>query len=305
VSWKYELLYVPPGSAIALTVQGPNSTSTFTFAQPDVEGSYRLRLTVTDAGGASDVDIRNLVVPFPNGTIAPPYQANPAPCPLVGAGAKPNEMNLGNQAFGWDGKHIGPLMMYQVLKLFDQGWPFFINDGPIGIYHLETQKARRESLVDFCLDSGLPIDPESLGSFGLQFAVASRRVCRGVRFAMPGAGLDCHAFLWDGTTQIATVTHTVASGEENTVIEVNWPATHTLVPNHVYSISLFDASGMNTPVSSFPFAGNMALPCFFAGLWVISTRRRDAFDLSTGSLLPIANSTVTTHLLYPVEPVLD
>jgi hypothetical protein len=120
VSWKYELLYSPPGSSIATVVQGPNSTPTFTVAQPDVAGSYRVRLTVADANGNTDIDIRNFCVPFPNGIIAPPFQGYPSSLPLTGAGSKPNEMNLGGQILGWDGDaDVSRKLLYQTLKTVD------------------------------------------------------------------------------------------------------------------------------------------------------------------------------------------
>lgn len=106
VSWRYELLYVPPGSAVALTTQGPGATSTYTMGAPTAAkpGSYRVRLTVTDALGNQDVDIRNFCVPTPNrGWLIPPDQRQPPPLPLVGTGSKPDECNYGGQAFGWTG----------------------------------------------------------------------------------------------------------------------------------------------------------------------------------------------------------
>lgn len=120
VSWKYEMLYVPPGSAVPLTVQGPGITTTFSFT-PDVAGSYRVRLTVAGATPTdSNTDIRCFCVPFPNGIIAPPYQRNPNPLPLTGTGGKPDEMNVGGQPYGWDGIDVpSAKLMYQVLKLVD------------------------------------------------------------------------------------------------------------------------------------------------------------------------------------------
>lgn len=103
VNWLYEVLYVPPSSAIPLTVQD-GGTPTFTMATPDRRGCYRVRLTTTDAAGNTDTDIRNFGVPFPNlGFIAPPYQANPDPLPLTGPGSKPDELNFAGDTHGWDG----------------------------------------------------------------------------------------------------------------------------------------------------------------------------------------------------------
>jgi hypothetical protein len=103
-TWKYELLDVPPGSAVSLATQGPGLLTTFTFGPPDVPGSYRVRLTVVGTSGETDVDIRVFAVPFPQfQLLAPPYQANPPPLPLAGAGAKPDEMNFSGSARGWSG----------------------------------------------------------------------------------------------------------------------------------------------------------------------------------------------------------
>lgn len=121
VSWKFEILYVPPGSALVPPiVQGPGVTATFMFT-PDVAGSYRLRLTVTDAQAVQDVDIRNFCVPFAaEGLIAPPYQRNPSPLPLTGVGAKPDEMNISGQPFGWDGDDVtSRKLLFQALKFLD------------------------------------------------------------------------------------------------------------------------------------------------------------------------------------------
>jgi len=116
-TWKYEVLNVPPTSAIPLTTQGPNTTPTFTMAQPDAPGSYRIRLTVTHGDATTDVDIRNLVVPFTNGLLCPPYQGNPVP---LTPGTKPDELNIGGQAFGWQGdSNTARPLMWQIIKELD------------------------------------------------------------------------------------------------------------------------------------------------------------------------------------------
>lgn len=122
VSWKYELLYVPPGSALVPTTQGPGVTSTFDMGIPDVPGCYRVRLTVADVAGVQDVDIRNFAIPFDTiSLIAPPYQANPLPLPLTGVGAKYDEMNFGGQGFGWGGDSTTTRrLLYQALRTVDQ-----------------------------------------------------------------------------------------------------------------------------------------------------------------------------------------
>lgn len=122
-TWKFEVIDVPPDSEVVLTTQGPGALSTFLLPSGfDVPGSYRFRLTVSD-GTNTDVDIRCVCVPFPNlGIIAPPYQGNPQPLPLVGVGAKPDELNIGGQARGWMGTlTVGVVFMHQVLKMLDDG----------------------------------------------------------------------------------------------------------------------------------------------------------------------------------------
>jgi hypothetical protein len=121
VSWKYELLYTPPGSVIVPFSQGPGIVSTFDIGAPDRPGSYRVRLTVTDAAGRQDVDIRNFAVPLPKtGIIIPPYQGNPPPLPLIGIGSKPEELNFGGQMTGWDAPDFGAvLMLHKALEVLD------------------------------------------------------------------------------------------------------------------------------------------------------------------------------------------
>lgn len=119
-NWNFELVYVPPGSAVPLSSQS-SAVATFDFPQPDVPGSYRVQLTTTDNLGNIDIDVRNLIVPFPNADfLVAPYQGLPALRPLEGPGAKPNEMNVGGQAFGWDGTDdINNRLMYQVVQSVD------------------------------------------------------------------------------------------------------------------------------------------------------------------------------------------
>lgn len=114
VSWTLELLYGPPGSTFeidpsspAVVASGSNANPVYTFTpQPGFPGCYRFRLTVTAADGSSDVDIRNVVVLTSNGILIPPYQALPAPLPLTGLGAKPDELNVNGQAWGWAGDEV-------------------------------------------------------------------------------------------------------------------------------------------------------------------------------------------------------
>jgi hypothetical protein len=121
VSWKYELLDVPPASAIVPFTQGPGAVATFGMGVPDAVGSYRVRLTVLDAAGNADVDIRNFTVPTASrGWLIPPYQGFPAQLPLSGIGSKPDELNFGGQAKGWHGdNNAARKLLYQILVQID------------------------------------------------------------------------------------------------------------------------------------------------------------------------------------------
>lgn len=125
VSWAYELLYVPPGSSLVVHSQGPNTTPTFNIGTPTAgkAGCYRVRLTVADSSGNQDVDIRNFGLPTANnGWIIPPDQRLPPPLPLIGAGSKPDEMNFGGQAFGWQGDdNTARKLLYGILTDLDSG----------------------------------------------------------------------------------------------------------------------------------------------------------------------------------------
>lgn len=128
-SWQIELLYVPPDSGLVPGILGfaDSGVPSAIFPQPDVPGSYRVRLRVSDQLGLAgnvNTDIRNLVVPTTTQSILiPPYQRDPEPLPTLASalpGNKPNEMNVGGQEFGWTGdSNTGRKLLHQVLKLID------------------------------------------------------------------------------------------------------------------------------------------------------------------------------------------
>lgn len=114
LSWQIDLVYTPPGSAIPVTVPyafNDSSSTPTAVITPDVPGAYRFVLKVWNAinrvGTPTDVDIRNLVLRYPNNRlILPPYQKDPDPLPTLASalpGAKPNEMNIGGVELGWLG----------------------------------------------------------------------------------------------------------------------------------------------------------------------------------------------------------
>lgn len=66
-SWEWQLLYIPPGSAVTLAGadgQGVAHTSSTTFT-PDLHGSYRIRL-ITNGGGPGNIQILVIRVRFDN-----------------------------------------------------------------------------------------------------------------------------------------------------------------------------------------------------------------------------------------------
>lgn len=87
--WTWEVLYVPPGSAVPTGVVATGSTPTFQFT-PDLPGGYVLRLTVQDASGLVAADVRVFQVLEPSGRRKPPF------------GADARSFNFGGQASGWD-----------------------------------------------------------------------------------------------------------------------------------------------------------------------------------------------------------
>ena len=119
LSWKIDLVYVPPGSAVPTgALAMGNSNMPFASFTPDlVPGSYRVVLTVyagINQTGQSNVDIRCFVVPDASGIVFPPYQDLPSKLPVVGSnlpGEKPDELNLNSQPYGWDGDGTEGLLL--------------------------------------------------------------------------------------------------------------------------------------------------------------------------------------------------
>jgi hypothetical protein len=111
-SWEIDLVNTPPGSTVPVQVplafDNNNDTPSATFT-PDVRGSYRIQLkvwSVPNRAGTPNIDIRNFCVPDATGHILPPYQKDPDPLPTTASGlpgAKPNEMNINGEEFGWAG----------------------------------------------------------------------------------------------------------------------------------------------------------------------------------------------------------
>lgn len=89
-TWKWELVYAPPGSALAPgTVFSDGAATSATFV-PDVTGGYVVDLTVTDFSGAIAKDRRVFLVPEVSGRSIPPFGADMA------------SLNPGGSTLGWD-----------------------------------------------------------------------------------------------------------------------------------------------------------------------------------------------------------
>jgi hypothetical protein len=129
-TFTFTMLDVPPTSAVptgVMTTGAPPSSATFT---PDVPGTYRVQLEVTD--GTPDVDIRCFGVRNARGVIVPPYQRNPDPKPLPGSGypgEKPDEQNYGAQARGWSGDTASG-QLEQFFNTYDDVAPLTLTSTP-------------------------------------------------------------------------------------------------------------------------------------------------------------------------------
>ncbi len=87
--WQFELLYVPPGSAISRGVkQAYSSTATWTFV-PDSSECFVVRLRVKDANGNESVDDRAFGVLEADGSLIPPFLASS------------RSLNFSGQGDGW------------------------------------------------------------------------------------------------------------------------------------------------------------------------------------------------------------
>jgi hypothetical protein len=147
-SWKIDLVYVPPGSAVSIgtLASGNSNTPAASFTPDDVPGCYRVVLTVwTGVGqtGTSNKDIRCFAVPDTSELILPPYQQLPAKLPVLGSGLpgeKPDELNFFGQTYGWSGSGDDGLLLdfirqaSAVLPVAGVEWP---GSGPGG----ESQKS--------------------------------------------------------------------------------------------------------------------------------------------------------------------
>lgn len=127
-SWKIELLYQPPDSALGavpgtpvVLAQATSNTPSAQFTMDAPDGCYRVVLYVWDGNGVMDTDIRNVGVPNGRGIIIPPYQKLPDPLPLPATGLsgnKPDELNFNGQLYGWLGDS-GEGMHHDIFRLYD------------------------------------------------------------------------------------------------------------------------------------------------------------------------------------------
>ena len=147
-SYRLEVCYAPPESAYAFepgvfpptVIAEGNGVPAFNFLpETGVYGCYRFRLTTWSGPGftgQSDVDIRCIAVPFPNGLIAPPYQKFPDPLPLLGSGtpgAKPGELNFGGQPYGWQGdEDPSRPLLWQTLQAIGGGGSVSVTNPVVG-----------------------------------------------------------------------------------------------------------------------------------------------------------------------------
>lgn len=208
-SWKIELLYNPPGSALGavpgtplLVAEATSNTPSGNFTMDVPHGCYRVQLTVWDSVGVSDVDIRNVGVPDGRGVIIPPYQKLPDPLPLPDtglAGNKPDELNFGGQAYGWLGDGDTGLHHH-----------FFVKHDDLPTEIITSTPYTARALQD------PPLYLVDLGSIGSDAV-----------FNLPASG-------W----RVGQRFRIGAFGDDNYVVTVNPPAGHTILG--LSSVDLID-----------------------------------------------------------------
>jgi len=154
-SWQLDLVSVDPTSAFSPSAPyayNNNGNVPSLSITPDVRGSYRWVLKVWNLanrpGDPVDVDIRNFAVPELNGFIVLPQQLFPIPLPDPRSGlpgAKPNELNFGNQLNGFAGDGNSDGLMNRLIRSVDGSrvWPFQVDTttaGPHELCRVDTSK---------------------------------------------------------------------------------------------------------------------------------------------------------------------
>jgi hypothetical protein len=155
-SWQIDLVYTPSGSgvpiAVPLAFNNNDNTPTASITPGIDPGPYRVVLKVWNVinrpGIPTDTDIRVFSIPGPHGFHRPPYQKDPDPKPTLASGepdAKPNEMNLGGQEFGWEGRGQ-PGFFHDVLQQVDASTFDMLPDPVLPTDGGKSIKLRRTSL---------------------------------------------------------------------------------------------------------------------------------------------------------------
>jgi hypothetical protein len=73
-NWAFDVIDVPPGSAIPIGLAQDGATPTWTF-DPDVTGGYLIQITLTGSDGSVAIDTRCFGVKETNGRFRPPFKA--------------------------------------------------------------------------------------------------------------------------------------------------------------------------------------------------------------------------------------
>jgi hypothetical protein len=186
VSWRLYMLDAPSDSATfppagspQIIAQAVDGSPTADFI-PDVAGTYRVMLEVSDVSGHVDRDIRCFGIPNARGFVLPPFQGNPPPLPLIALAiisdgprpVKPDEQNYRDNVRGWAGNgNAGQIdeflrtysdLPFQVVDTtpFQAG----VTDAPLHVVDLPTIGGSAEFLLPDAPRSGFVVRIAALGS---------------------------------------------------------------------------------------------------------------------------------------------
>lgn len=225
-SWQLDLVYTDPQSAIS-------TMSAYAFSDvpaavaavvtPDVNGSYRWMLSVWDAenrpGTPTDIDIRNIVVPEANGFIVPPSQIWPRPLPDPASGssnAKPNELNINAQPFGWGGTGSNDGLLGSLIRKVDALEPTSVVLPPTPARYVDPGSSLDPSLANGSLDNPYLLPSTAVADLGsdgviylfggllsdtLAIPASGKYVLEGLGYAGPAS--DAFPVYLDGTLVVA------------------------------------------------------------------------------------------------------
>jgi hypothetical protein len=303
-NWKIELLYNPPGSALGAVPGTPVvlgqavSPTPSADLDPDVIGScFRIRLTVWDSVGNSDIDIRNFAIPDGRGIIRPPYQKLPDPILLS---LKADELNFDGQVYGWLGDS-GSGTHYDFFTQYDD-LPFTtVTTTPF------TAKAVGEAplyLVDMtAIGSNAVFNLPSGARIGQRIRVLQHTGSFWTLTVVPPGGHVINGFLPSVITQFQAGGEFLYVGGNNWVLpNLSWDYVERSI---VAGVENVDVTGFTSIGSTIPFAPESNPNGSFTWSVVLETSNAaDAaeirlYNVTLGAV--VAGSVLSTTSITPVN----